>query len=102
MAAAQCQAARSSCQPILVLPPIGVDNLLFFVRWKFSGAAHSLAIAGILGGRKHVPVVALGALNLITQAFQVAACKLEHGETNAVRLSMPTLRPILIEHGQRL
>ena len=88
----------SSCKPILILHPIGVDNPLLLVRWKLSRPMHAPAIAGILGRREHVSVIALGTLKLVTQAIDTTCRKLERGESNAVGLALPSLSPILVEH----
>jgi hypothetical protein len=59
---------------------------------------HSPAVPGILRRREHISVIALGALNLITQAFDAAVRKLQRGESNAVHFTVPRLSPILLEY----
>src|SRR5688572_21671376 len=92
--------ACSPRQPILILLPIAVDNPLLFLGRKLAGTTHSLAVAGILGRPKHVPIIGLGPLNLITQALNATRRKLECGETHTVSLPLPTLVcSIFTEHG---
>jgi hypothetical protein len=69
--------ASLTCEPIQILPPVGVNDALFFVGWKLSGPGHSAAIAGELCCAKHVSVIALGTLNLITKAFEASRRKLQ-------------------------
>ena len=86
----------------MILSPVSIDNPLLLALRKLSDPKHALGVAWILCRTEHVAIVALGALDLIAQTRDIAYCEFERGETNTVRLTLPSLLSILVEHGKHL